>query len=187
MFEKDLPGQKTAEFNTESEVGKLPLETCDTINNAWGYNVQDQRYKSTAQLIQYLVRAAGRDANFLLNVGPVPNGKIQPEFAERLKGIGAWLAKNGESIYGTRGGPIAPRSWGVTTQRGNRIYVHILDWQDEALVLPKLARPIRSARLLASGDAVTVIEADYGTVLRLPASAADPVDNIVVIETRPAN
>jgi alpha-L-fucosidase len=187
MFEKDLPGQKTAEFNKQSEVGKLPLETCDTINNAWGYNVQDQRYKSTAQLIQYLVRAAGRDANFLLNVGPLPNGKIQPEFAERLKGIGAWLAKNGESIYGTRGGPIAPRGWGVTTQRGNRIYVHILDWQDEALVLPKLARPIASARLLASGDAVKAIEADYGTVLRLPASAADPVDNIVVIETRQAN
>ncbi len=187
MFEKDLPGQKTAEFNAESQVGKLPLETCDTINNAWGYNVKDQHYKSTDQLIQYLVRAAGRDANFLLNVGPLPNGRIQPEFVERLKGVGAWLAKNGESIYGTRGGPVAPRSWGVTTQRGNRIYVHILDWQDEALVLPKLARPIRSARLLASGDAVKVIEADYGTVLRLPESASDPVDNIVVIETQQAN
>src|SRR5437667_3370503 len=187
MFEKDLPGQKTAEFNQQSEVGKLPLETCNTINNAWGYNVQDQRYKSTAQLIQYLVRAAGRDANFLLNVGPLPNGKVQPEFVERLKGVGAWLAKNGESIYGTRGGPIAPRGAGITTQRGKRIYVHILDWQDEALVLPKLAQPVRSARLLASGDALKVIEADYGTVLRLPASAADPVDNIVVIETRQAN
>src|SRR5947208_2271883 len=140
-----------------------------------------------AQLIQYLVRAAGRDANFLLNVGPLPNGKVQPEFVERLKGVGAWLAKNGESIYGTRGGPFAPRSWGVTTRRGNRIYVHILDWQDKALVLPKLAEPIMSARLLASGDAVKVIEADYGTVLQLPESAGDPVDNIVLIETQHAH
>ena len=184
MFEKDLPGQKTAEFNAQSEVGKLPLETCDTINNSWGYNVRDQHYKSVEQLIRYLVRAAGRDANLLLNVGPMPNGKIQPEFVERLKALGAWLAKNGESIYGTRGGPVAPRSWGVTTQRGNRIYVHIVDWQDEALVLPKLDRQIVTAHLLANGDAVKTLEADYGTVLRLPASANDPVDNIVVLDTK---
>ena len=73
MFEKDLPGHKTADFNTTSEVGKLPLETCDTINNSWGYNKNDKHFKSTAQLIQYLARAAGYNANFLLNIGPMPD------------------------------------------------------------------------------------------------------------------
>lgn len=184
MFEKDLPGHKTAEFNKDAEVGGLPLETCDTINNSWGYNKNDKKFKSATDLIHYLVRAAGYDANFLLNVGPLPTGKIQPEFVERLKAMGAWLDNNGESIYGTRGGPIPPRIWGVTTQNGNKVYVHILDWQDEALLLPRLERKIVSARLMQNGDPVKVLETDYGAVLRLPASARDPVDNIVVLKTR---
>jgi len=184
MFEKDLPGQKTADFNIESEIGQLPLETCDTINDSWGYNKSDSRYKSTTHLIHYLVRAAGYDSNFLLNVGPMPSGKIQPEFVERLKAMGEWLRRNGESIYGTRGGPVAPRPWGVTTQKGNTIYVHILNWQDPALLLPKLDKPIDGANMLRTGDKVEVVEADYGTVLKLPASAIDPVDNIVVLKTR---
>ncbi len=184
MFEKDLPGQKTAEFNKESQVGTLPLETCDTINNSWGYNKSDKNFKSTTDLIHYLVRAAGYDANFLLDVGPMPNGKIQPEFVGRLKAMGTWLAKNGDTIYGTRGGPVTPRSWGATTQKGNKIYVHVLDWQDEALLLPKLNREIASAHLMQTGDPVKVLPTDFGTVLRLPESAKDPVDNIVVLETR---
>jgi alpha-L-fucosidase len=184
MFEKDLPGHATQQFNVGQEVGSLPLETCDTINNSWGYNKNDKHFKSATQLIHYLVRAAGYDSNFLLNIGPMPNGKIQPEFAERLKAMGEWLAKYGESIYGTRGGPITPRPWGVTTEKGNTIYVHILDWQDSALLLPKLGRQVESACMLATGDKVEVVEADYGTVLKLPASARDPVDNIVVMKTR---
>jgi alpha-L-fucosidase len=185
MFEKDLPGHSTQEFNKESEIGSLPLETCETINNAWGYNRTDKNFKSVPQLIHYLVRAAGYDSNFLLNVGPMPNGKIQPEFVERLKAIGAWLEKNGESIYGTRGGPISPRPWGVTTQKGDTIYVHILDWQDPALLLPKLDQRVASASMLGTADKVEVVEADYGTVLKLPESAKDPVDNIVVLKVRP--
>jgi alpha-L-fucosidase len=184
MFEKDLPGHSTQEFNKESEIGSLPLETCDTINNSWGYDKSDHHFKSTTQLIHYLVRAAGYDSNFLLNVGPMPNGKIQPEFVERLRAIGAWLEKNGESIYGTRGGPITPRPWGVTTQKGDNIYVHILDWQDPALLLPRLGKPVVSASMLGTGDKVEVVEASYGTVLELPASAKDPVDNIVVLKMR---
>ena len=114
----------------------------------------------------------------------MPNGKIQPEFVERLKAVGAWLEKNGESIYGTRGGPVTPRSWGVTTQKGDTVYVHILDWQDPALLLPKLGKSVASASMLGTGDKVEVVEADYGTVLKLPASAKDPVDNIVVLKLR---
>jgi alpha-L-fucosidase len=184
MFEKDLPGHATQDFNVGQEVGALPLETCDTINDAWGYNKNDKHFKSTTQLIHYLVRAAGYDSNFLLNVGPMPNGKIQPEFVERLKAMGEWLAKNGESVYGTRGGPVTPRPWGVTTQKGNVIYVHILDWQDSALLLPKLGKKVESAAMLGTGDKVEVVDADYGTVLKLPASAKDPVDNIVVLGLR---
>jgi len=181
MFEKDLPGGRNSDFNSKSEIGNLPLESCDTINGAWGYNKTDQKYKSSTQLIQYLVRAAGNNANFLLNIGPMPTGKIQPEFVERLHAMGDWLRANGDSIYGTRGGPISPRPWGVTTQKGGRIYVHVLDWKDDLLALPKLPK-IRKASLLADGKPVEVRETEGGTLLRFPKAERDPVDTIVVLE-----
>jgi alpha-L-fucosidase len=181
MFEKDLPGGRTSDFNSQSEIGSLPLESCDTINGAWGYNKNDQHFKSSKQLIQYLVRAAGNNANFLLNIGPMPDGTIQPEFVERLHVMGEWLRANGESIYGTRGGPITPRPWGVTTQKGGKIYVHVLDWSDDVLALPKLPK-IRKATLLGGGRAVEIKEIPGGTLLRFPLTDRDPVDTIVVLE-----
>src|SRR5207302_8213001 len=133
----------------------------------WGYNQSDKRFKTATQLVQYLVKAAGNNANFLLNIGPMPNGKIQPEFTERLHAVGEWLRTNGESIYGTRGGPIKPRPWGVTTQAAGKIYIHILDWSDELLALPKLA-DVRTGKLLLNGKRVEVTQVENGTILRLP-------------------
>jgi alpha-L-fucosidase len=183
MFEKDLPGQKTASFNAESEVGDLPLETCETINGAWGYNADDKRFKSAKDLIHYLVKAAGYNANFLLNVGPMPSGKIQPEFADRLKQVGAWLEKNGETIYGTRGGPLSPRPWGVTTHKGNKVYLHILNWADPVLAMPKLRKKVKSATFFKDGSKVEFLEHDkYGLFIRNPQGFADEYDTIVVLE-----
>jgi len=174
MFEKDLPGGRTADFNKDSEIGSLPLETCETMNGAWGFNLTDRRYKSTRDLIRYLVRAAGLNANFLLNVGPMPDGRIQPEFVTRLREMGAWLARNGEAIYGTRGGPIPPQTWGVTTRKANRVYVHVLDAPDRALLVPPVGAKVRSARFLASGRTAVFSEHDFGVVVKLPADAIDP-------------
>jgi len=179
MFEKDLPGGRTAEFNSKSEIGKLPLETCDTINDSWGYNSRDKKFKSAAQLIQYLAKAAGNDANFLLNVGPMPNGKIQPEFTERLHVVGEWVRRNGESIYGTRRGPVTPRPWGVTTQRAGKIYVHVLDWPDPVLAMPDL-KNIHSATVLASGKPVRVVRSNGVTLVHLP-EQRDPADTVIVL------
>lgn len=182
MFEKDLPGHNTAGFNADAGIGQLPLETCETINRSWGYNSTDKQFKNTSDLIRYLVRAAGYNANFLLNVGPMPNGKIQPEFVERLREIGQWMQKNGESIYGTRGGPVTPRPWGVTTQKQGKVFVHVLDWPDELLALPNIAN-VKSAKLLATGAAVEWKEIPGGAILRLPHSARDLLDTIIVLET----
>ena len=115
----------------------------------------------------------------------MPNGKIQPEFVTRLQEVGAWLAKNGESIYGTRGGPIAPHTWGATTRKGDRVYVHVLDSPDTALLLPPLPSAVRSAKLLNGGRAVEFKTGDFGTVLTLPRDAIDPIDTIVVLELEP--
>jgi alpha-L-fucosidase len=183
MFEKDLPGGKTTGFNPDQEVStELPLETCETMNDSWGFNINDRHYKSAKELIQYLVRAAGHDANFLLNVGPMPNGRIQPEFVSRLGEMGQWTSRYGESIYGTRGGPIPVRNWGATTHRGDKVYVHVLDWPDAPLALPKLGRPVGGASYLKDGSRAAFKELPDSIVLTLDEAARDPYDTVVVLD-----
>jgi alpha-L-fucosidase len=178
MFEKDLPGQNAAGFSGEAKIGKLPLETCDTIGVAWGYNPNEKKLKSTKQLLHTLIRAAGSNANFLLNVGPKPDGTIQDEFSARLKEIGTWLGTYGESIYGTRGGPVGPRPWGVTTAKGNKVYVHLLDWPDRWLAIPSLGKPVKSARVMG-GAPVRAQVVDNGLLLHLPEGGRNEIDTVV--------
>jgi alpha-L-fucosidase len=185
MFEKDLPGEHTTGFNPDQSVSELPLETAETMNGAWGFNITDDNFKSTPDLIRYLVRAAGHNANFLLNVGPMPNGEIQPEFVQRLGEIGNWTSQYGESIYGTRGGPIPPGSWGVTTQRGNTVYLHLLDWNSGSIALPDLHRKVVSARRLRDRKQVSSTVNDYGLLLKLPARADGEVDEVIVLTLAP--
>ena len=127
MFERDLPGENKGGHSRDSKVGNLPLETCDTINGSWGFNAGDKNFKSVPELVHYLVRAAGRDANFLLNVGPRPDGTIDPESEARLEGIGAWMDTYAFTIRPTRGGPVEPQAWGVSTQTPETVYLHILN------------------------------------------------------------
>jgi alpha-L-fucosidase len=181
MFEKDLPGFNTTGFSGESRVGSLPLETCETMNNSWGFNLQDKNYKSSAELIRYLVKAAGYNSNFLLNVGPMPNGKIQPEFIDTLKLIGKWMADFGETIYGTRQGPVAPRSWGVTTQKENKVFLHILDAADGTIVLPALARKIAGISLYHNNEKITFTESKLGTIISVPQNLESMPDIVMVV------
>ena len=182
-FEQDLPGANTAGFNTTS-IGALPLETSLTMNESWGFNITDTKFKSTAELIHYLVRAAGRDANLLLNIGPRPDGTIQPEAAARLDSLGTWLRANGLSIYGTRGGPIAPRPWGVTTQRGDTVFVHLLDWSDRVFSIPAFGAKVVGASILGTGARVGIAQTEAAVTLTMPTDARGEVDRIIVLETR---
>ena len=182
MFEKDLPGHNTTGFSGEQEVGELPFETCETMNNSWGFNLQDKNYKSTKNLIKYLVRAAGYNSNFLLNVGPMPDGKIQPEFLNTLKEIGKWTEKYGETIYGTRGGPISPRSWGVTTQKGNKVFVHILNAEDSNLLIPDFGKKIKIISSFVTGAKLKFKQDAFGITVALPEGIMDETDTVLVIE-----
>jgi alpha-L-fucosidase len=111
----------------------------------------------------------------------MPTGEIQPEFVERIKAMGQWTAKNGASVYGTRGGPVTPRPWGATTQTADKVFVHVLDWDDELLAIPDLGN-VRNAKIHGSGQAVTMNRMDGGVVLRLPRALRDPIDTIVALE-----
>ncbi len=181
IFERDIPGQNEAGLSGQ-EVSPLPLETCQTMNGSWGYRMSDMNYKSSDELIRYLVRTAGMNANLLLNIGPRADGTLPEQALERLKAMGEWLAENGESIYGTRGGIIEPQPWGVTTMKDNKLYVHILDLKDNTLNLACGKNKLRSASLLCSGEKVACRQAKDGTVTLSFPQAPEGVDCIVVLD-----
>ena len=106
------------------------------MNGMWGYKLVDQNYKSTETLIRLLVSTSGKGANLLLNVGPQPNGEIPATALARMKEMGEWTRANGETIYGTTAGDIPAQEWGVTTRKGNRLFVHIFDCKEKELTLP---------------------------------------------------
>jgi alpha-L-fucosidase len=150
-FEKDLPGENTGGgFSANQSVaGQLPLETCETINRSWGYNIRDNSYKSTAQLVHLLVKAAGYGANLLLNVGPMPTGEVEDTCVARLKELGQWTSEYGKTIYGATAGVVKPQAWGAATRKGGVHYIHILNKESEQLTL-QFPATIRSAKWLNS-------------------------------------
>ncbi len=185
MFERDLPGHNTMGFNQTGSISNLPLEMCETMNGSWGYNIKDRRFKSSKTLIHTLVKAAGYNANFLLNTGPLPNGKIQKENVDTLKIIGQWMDKYGETIYETRGGPIPPKPWGVTTinKAGDKIYVHVLDLDDQSLFI-ELKDKINEVRFFDDKSKAKFVRTDLGYVIQIPQSKRVEVDTILEIELR---
>lgn len=180
IFERDLPGENKAGLSGQ-DISSLPLETCETMNGMWGYKITDQNYKSTKTLIHYLVKAAGKDANLLMNIGPQPDGCLPQVAVERLKEMGEWMKTYGETIYGTRGGCVAPHPWGVTTQKGDRLFVHILDLQDKALFLPLEGQKVKRAMDFASRQALKFKRVDGGIVLQLDEIPTE-VDKVVELQ-----
>ena len=149
-------------------------ETCMTINNTWAYNTNDHEFKSAQFLIRSLVEVASRGGNFLLNVGPQPNGQIQPEFQERLRAIGEWLSVNSDSIYGTTYGPIQGLPAIRTTAKSNRIFIHVFDWPSSSLELGDVKVKVLSARLLTTGQNLKVTQTEDKLKIELPERAPDP-------------
>jgi alpha-L-fucosidase len=183
MFERDLPGENRSGLSFQKASHAMPLETCETTNGAWGYNITDRHFKSVTQVIRLLVGAAGRDANLLLNVGPMPNGLIQSEFTDTLAGAGKWLQQYGESIYGTRGGPLTPQDWGVTTQKGRFIYLHVFKAPDaNVILLPDGKLKIKQVKVLGSNAPVTFTKMKNGVAISTEGITISDPDTIIVIE-----
>ncbi len=157
-----------------------PWETCMTLGTQWAWKPGDQ-IKPVREAIQVLARCAGGDGNLLLNVGPMPDGRIEPRQVEVLSGMGAWLRKYGESIYGTRGGPWKPGNYGASTRRGRKIYVHVFQWSDSALRLPPIAAKVLRSRVLTGGSA-KVVQSESGVEISVPAEHRESIDTIIVLE-----
>lgn len=183
MFERDLPGQNTAGYSADAEVSALPLESCETTNQTWGYSITDRNYKPVKQLIQTLVKAAGNNANLLLNVGPRPSGDFPELAVNTLQEIGKWTALYGETIYGTRAGEIAPQPWGVTTRRNDTTFVHILELQASELFLPIQGKRVKQIVSFKDNTPVRYKRTKEGITLYLDTPLTD-IDHVIKITWR---
>ncbi len=185
MFEKDLPGENKTGYRKDNAVGSLPLETCETINNSWGFNINDRNYKSSKQIIRLLVNAAGRNANLLLNVGPTPDGRIQSEFTDTLAVVGKWMEKNGETIYDTRGGSTPPQDWGVLTAKGKTLFVHMLKKINaDFIFVPSVKAKIKSAKTFSTNKTVKFRQQPEGVFIYINDIDQDEIDTIIQLETQ---
>ena len=148
-----------------------------TINDTWGFKSDDHNWKSVDDLLRKLVEVASKDGNYLLNVGPTAEGVIPEASVERLEAIGRWLAINGESIYGTRGGDLQGLDGLRATQKGETLYVHVLDWPTDGQV--RLPARISGARLLVDGSPLAVRSSGDGSTVHVPAQPPDPIDTVI--------
>ena len=155
------PEQKVGSYDEQQ-----PWETCMTLGTQWSWKPND-KIKSAAEVTSILAQTVGGDGNLLLDVGPMPDGRIEPRQAEVLKKVGAWMDVNGESIYGTRGGPWKPSKQIASTRKGNTVYVHILKVTRDAIELPALPRKIKAASVLGGGEIKTEVAAGK-FILHLP-------------------
>jgi alpha-L-fucosidase len=142
----DTPEQVVGAFNPNRA-----WESCITLGTQWAWKPNDN-IKSLKQCLRLLIGCVGGDGNLLLNVGPTPEGEIEERQAERLREIGRWLAKYGEGIYGTRGGPFMPGNWGASTYKGNNIYLFIFNFDEDTIELPPIERKVVQYSLLTGGD-----------------------------------
>jgi hypothetical protein len=180
-----LPGQ--GDYGTPEQVipeGGLgrPWETCMTINNTWGYNPRDRAFKSADELIRNLSRISGGGGNFLLNVGPRPDGSIQPEFVERLESVGRWLRVNGAAIYGTKAGPRGAYPGGAVTVRGKRVFVHVFGAPARPVEVKLAGVRVLRAYLLRDRKPVTWTASDGLVSITLDAARCDPAVTVIALD-----
>lgn len=162
-------------------------ETCMTMNDTWGYVSFDQNWKSPTTLIRNLIDIASKGGNYLLNVGPQPNGEIPEPSVFRLQAMGDWLKRNGEAIYGTVAGPLKkPMPWGRMTRKGSRLYFSVFDTKASKLDLPGFNGELRNVRKLDDpnlrGEYIQGL--DGASVLLPRGGKIDPIATVYVADVR---
>ncbi|QQE12279.1 alpha-L-fucosidase [Planctomycetota bacterium] len=161
----------------------IDWESCMTMNHTWGYSDYDHNWKQPQEIIHHLIDAASRGGNLLLNVGPKGDGSIPEKSADIMRGVGAWLKTNGQSIYATIASPFKNHPWGAATQKQNTLYLHITNWPaDNQLNIP-ITNQIISAKYLASPETpITFTATEQGQTLTLPQQSIDKIATVIELQ-----
>lgn len=169
------------------ELATEDSETCMTMRHNWGFDRNDNAWKSSKDIVEFLALCAARGVNLLLNVGPTPEGTLLPEEVERLAEVGAWMEVNGESIYGTQHSPLDfDFWWGAMTQKDNKLYLHVLEWRADGIEFNGIVgKPLKAYFL---GDPkrkplpVTHNTKRNVTKIQVPETAPDSRNSVIVVE-----
>lgn len=188
----NFPGDtKTPEqkIPDQSELDGQYWETCMTMNGTWGYRVSDHKWKPASTLIRNLIDIASKGGNYLLNVGPKPDGSFPQESIDRLKEIGSWMKVNHEAIYATTANPLPVVPWGRITKKTEKgktkLYLSVFDWpKDGKLIIPQLKHPVVAATLLSNGAKLKTYAQGDAVAIEVPAQAIDPIATVVKLEVK---
>jgi len=164
-------------------------ESCMTMNGSWGFHRHDHNWKSVEDLIRNLIDCASKGGNYLLNVGPTAEGEIPRPSVERLEGIGKWMQRNSEAIYGTTASPFSrTMPWGRITQKPGRMFLHLFDPSAQSLHLRGLRADVSEVRLLANRSrAIAFQNGDTGLKIQVPADLPGPIPVLEVMVSGPVS
>ncbi len=159
------------------------FESCMTMNDTWGFKVNDTNWKTATTLIRQLADVVSKGGNMLLNVGPTSLGEIPAASIERLAVIGKWIKINQEAIYKTTSSPFPYLSWGRCTRNSQKLFLHVFDYPADRRLAVPMSNKIERAYLLADPKKkLAVIQQDGRSVIRLPQQKPDSINTVVVIE-----
>lgn len=164
-----------------------PWETCQTMNDAWGYDKsREKNYRSTKYIIRELVDVASMEGNYLLNVGPKGDGTLTAGSKKILKGIGKWMKKNSSSIYGTTRSPFKKvPSWGKYTRKGKTVYVHVYKWPKNGKLTIKRYKKLKVKKIYfleKKGKKIKYTIKNKKVVLKVPKKAINKTDTVIAIK-----
>jgi len=187
MEDKARDSRFAGDFGTpEQNIGAFDRlwawETCMTIGKQWAWKPGED-LKSKEECIHTLLQTIGGDGNLLFNVGPMPDGSLDPRQMEVLDEMGKWISLNQEAVYGTRGGPYMPTKTMVSTHKENKVYLHLLKAPGKKLTLPlEEGIGIKSAKVLENGQAISFKRKADTFTLKLPASLPNETATVIVLE-----
>jgi alpha-L-fucosidase len=193
-----LPGDfATPEQRIEAAAVGRAWESCMTLNNSWGFNRADDGWKTPKVVVDNLATCARGGGNYLLNIGPEPDGSIPPETTAVLNVVGKWLDTNGKAIYGAERGELVPNASCNYTRRGNTLYALVHGWPghtpaaewldfyrpEVVVAIGGLKPKVLSARVLKTGQKVNFTQDEFTLRLTgLPLMAPDEPATVIEME-----
>ena len=172
----------TPEQKIVAETNGRAWESCMTLNDSWGYQRADDDWKSSRTVIRNLIQCVRDGGNYLLNIGPKPDGSIPEESVRILSEVGRWMEVNGDTIYKSDLCQVRRSNYASFTRTGNTLYMHVHFWPGEYVAISGLKVKVKSARLLKTGAEVKFTQDEFQTkFIDLPGKAPDyPVTTIAI-------
>jgi len=173
----------TPEQHVRGEEAGRAWEACMTMNESWGYHKADDSWKTPRRILRYLITCARDGGNYLLNIGPKPDGSVPEESVQILKSVGKWMGKYGHTIYGAEPCEVKRSTFANFTRKGNTLWVHVHFWPGSEWAIGGLRTKVKAARLLPGGESVNFTQTEFSLRFKgLPEAAPDQPISVIELD-----